>query len=193
MALDETAQLAAQLPKTPISIRLSSELAPEVARRLSQGEAPASVVRRDLQRYYAGCNDALRRLAITYTEANLLVEFLQNTTLTPELSRFLWAEVDEQLRRRAKRFPEGSAEHDQALGLIEQLRSASPFDCIAILDAVESYWCIYFRNGNDRDDALALSGLTLEHLEWEAHYDAQQERADGNAYEDRPEHDGPDQ
>lgn len=187
MAIEAKNRSATQLSRTPVSIRLSAALAPEVARRLSDQDASAVIIRRDLQRYYAGCSEALKRLNYDYQEANTLIDLLRNTTLTAENARFLWAELDEQLRR-GRNWTEGTPDYDRALELIEAIKKISPFDCIAILDAVESCWSIYSRNGQDRDDALAECGLTTEHLFWEEQRAAQEKRDTEVQYDDHPEH-----
>jgi hypothetical protein len=150
---------AATLPKTPISIRLVGELESEVAKRRYHGESPASVIRRDLGRYYAACRESLKRLRFDIHEADILVNALRSTELTAATARFLWAEVDEYLRGREASLSE--IERDHAPHLLDQLRKISPADAVAILDAVEIFWD-YEANVGDSAEAMEASGLTRD-------------------------------
>jgi hypothetical protein len=147
--------------KPPISIRLSRTLAPEIAlRQRAELDTPAGVIRRDLERYYVGCEAALRKLQFDWHDANILVDLVG--TLDASNARYLWAELDEGLRRQSRDYAEGGADHARAQALVAQLRAISPFDAIAVIDALEIYWDNYKNNGNDRTRALDISRLTTD-------------------------------
>jgi hypothetical protein len=157
--------------KNPISLRLTGELSTEVGRRLDDGLSPAGVVRRDLGRYYAACRAALKRFRFDYAEAEILVAVLSETGVDAASIRYLWAEIDELVRARPVQFPDGSERKERAGRIVEQLRSCSPLDALAILDAVEIYWNVYRANAADGEpdpsaqyNGIAACGLTSDLL-----------------------------
>jgi hypothetical protein len=151
------------LPRTPVSFRLG-DLEPEIARRKRVHEGAVATIRRDLTRYYAGARATLHRMQFDFPEADILFQTLRFAKLDASSARFLWAVVDEKVRAKKSTFVEGTQQHERALRLIEQLRSISPLDALAILDAVEIYWDHYENNGEDFAAALEASQLVNEPL-----------------------------
>ncbi|MGQ0524029.1 MAG: hypothetical protein ACT4P8_10260 [Betaproteobacteria bacterium] len=143
----------------PISLRLG-DLATEVDRRRGS-ETASGIIRRDLKRYYEACEAALRRFSFDYFEARTLVDQLSYTKLDGEAARFVWAELDEKIRR-SKWHAENKDDYDRAMALVEQLRGMTVFEGLAIIDAIDIYNRTYHENGHDVDAALDVARLTRE-------------------------------
>ena len=100
----------------------------------SQQEALMSeTARRDLERYYDMLPRSLPKFSMG--EAMLLADVLNGTIHMPYSASLLWAEVSDALQDGydAKWGVDGSA-------LVERLRKLTPFECMAIADAIERAW-----------------------------------------------------
>jgi hypothetical protein len=144
--------------RSPITLRLG-DLEAEVERRRRGGESAASVLKRDLARFYAGSRATLERLDFLAYEADVLTETLRFSKLDPSSAHFLWAEVDEKARRLYANNPDRLA---MALSVVEQIRNISSLDALAILDAVAVFREHFANNGHDAWGALEASGLSTE-------------------------------
>lgn len=145
----------------PTSIRLTGALGSEVDDRIGGpgNLGAAAIIRRDLERYYGGCYEVLRRRTnFDYVDASMLVDLLGGITFQSNTAHYLWAELEEQVRRRGWE-PE-SPDYARAATLAAQLRSFSTLDCLAVIDAIEKYEVNYHDNGQYKDRALEVSGLT---------------------------------
>ncbi len=102
----------------------------------ARGEVLGSVARRDLERAYAVLRAELDRLDLSEAEASLVCDACNGTLFDATNLRLLWAEVADAIRLDhldAKWGVDGHA-------LVERLRSLSPAQTWALVDAVERYW-----------------------------------------------------
>lgn len=135
-----------------VAFRLLGEFAPLAANlqeRVGTGVTGSihDVARRDLERYY----EMLRRNLPTFSmeEALLLVDVENGHIVMPEMVSMLWAEVQDAL-------DEGYAEkwHVDGPTLVKRLRALTPFQCMAIADAIERVWHISSTSSDDNMEAI---------------------------------------
>ncbi len=116
-----------------IQFRSSEILDRELAARSDESLSVHTVAKRDLERYY----EMLQRSLPSFTqgEAMLLVDVLNGTLHLSYSMHLIWAEVSDALK-------EGYAEKWEVDGtaLVEKLRELTPFECMAVADAVERAW-----------------------------------------------------
>lgn len=131
------------MPSPRIQFRALDEMGKEVRKRTSIPQADLSTnevealmsetARRDLERYY----DLLTRSLPKFSagEAMLLADVLNGTIHAPYSVSLLWAQVSDAVQ-------DGYAQKWQIDGsaLVERLRSLTPFECMAIADAIERAW-----------------------------------------------------
>ena len=122
--------------KAPVTFRLGS-LEPFVAQRQCSVKGPGGIARRDLERYYYLLRDSLRHVKLTPEEAHCVVMALRGHDLDAKSYRFLWAQVEQQLRANQRVFATTSCDTDL---LLQGLRALPPGTLMAILDAVDQYW-----------------------------------------------------
>lgn len=91
---------------------------------------------RDLERYYSLLAAELAGIELSEAEASLVCDALNGTLFEPHTIRLLWAEVDDAIRH------DGLAEKWGVDGpaLVERLRSLTPGQAYALVDAVERFW-----------------------------------------------------
>lgn len=94
------------------------------------------MVKRDLGRYYRVLRDSLLRLDLDRDEAFLIVEALKGARFDEGSYRYVWAEVDQQIRT------SGADERWGVRGerLVEKLRNLDPGTAMTLVDAVERFW-----------------------------------------------------
>lgn len=99
----------------------------------SMADSVSEVAKRDLDRYY----DMLARSLPTFTvaEASLICDALNGSLLQPASAPLLWAEISDAL-------DDGLAEKWGVDGpaLVARLRLLTPFQALAVEDAVERWW-----------------------------------------------------
>lgn len=126
------------------------ELAPELSARQRGEEAPGSVAKRDLARYYALLTRSLP--AFSEAEASLLVDACNGWLIEPHTAQLLWAEVADAISLDSldrKWDVDGPA-------LVERLRRLTPFEALAACDAIERFW-----RGDYSDTAAGLARVGL--------------------------------
>jgi len=118
------------MPRSPlISFRAHT---PVLAARLATAGAPTA--QRDLERYYQSLDSALREVGLSEPEWNYLRDILRGTFIDVTTAPLLWAEVEDAE-------PEyGTKWGIDPAGLSGRLRTLSPFQCLAIADAIERWW-----------------------------------------------------
>ena len=111
-----------------ISFRASS---PTLAARLAA--ADGTTAQRDLERYYQSLDAALRDIALSESEWDYLRDILNGTYIDAAAARLLWAEVEDAKPEYGQKWGIDPAD------LSGRLRTLSPFQCLAIADAVERW------------------------------------------------------
>jgi hypothetical protein len=121
-----------------IQFRAIGSLGDEIEQRYSAGGSTyatsgSEIARRDLERYY----DMLKRSLPRFSqgEAMLLCDVLNGVISMAYSVPLLWAQVSDALQ-------DGYAEKWEIDGpaLVEKLRKLTPFECMAVVDAVERVW-----------------------------------------------------
>lgn len=112
----------------------------------------SETARRDLDRYYEMLARSLPKFS--EEEAMLLADVLNGTMHMPYSVSLLWAEISDALR-------EGYAEKWSVDGpvLVEKLRKLTPFECMAVADAIERAWNSPTYQVSDMGDRLRNVGL----------------------------------
>lgn len=114
---------------------------------------------RDLERYYAVLKLTLARIpTFTESEAMLLVDSLNGYLLTPEMPHLLWANVADAIHMDGldkKWDVDGAA-------LINRLREMTPFEQLAISDAVERAWQSETYQVSNMEEKVRAVGLVKE-------------------------------
>lgn len=139
--------MAPQSP--PVSFR-NRDIEAQIATRAADGVSSGSVASRDLGRYYALLDRALRQVVLSEGEASLLCDAMNGVLHTEKDAHLFWAGIDDAIRLDrldAKWGVDGAA-------LVDKLRDLGPCAAQAIVDAVERFW----RDPN-RKDALRAVGL----------------------------------
>ena len=118
----------------PIQFR-DTEIDSCLAARAHADESPGTVARRDLTRYYAILDDAIRRLELSEPEALLICDALNGIRLDETGWRFAWATISDACR-------DGLADKWEVDGdnLVERIRSLTRAETLALVDAVERFW-----------------------------------------------------
>lgn len=134
----------------PVAFRPNSRLQTHIAERQELDRSTGLIAARDLERYY----ELLRRSLPIFTEAEafLIVDACNGWFIEPHSAPLLWAKVDECIRRNGvngEQNPNGPA-------LVARLRTLTPFEQLAIADAVERFW-----NGDHSNRAAGLRRVGL--------------------------------
>lgn len=110
-------------------------LASELEQRSEVGLSTSDIAKRDLERYYYLLKLTQAKLSFTMGEAMLLCDVMNGTINQPYSVSLIWASVSDALK-------EGYAEKWEVDGpaLVKKLRALSPFECMAVADAVEQAW-----------------------------------------------------
>lgn len=100
-------------------------------------EALSIGAKRDLGRYYRLLEAEFRELDLSDPEAAFLCEVVDPNGFEskPGSFTYLWAHVDDVVRRRRLSSPEVDT-----LALIEKLRALSAAASLALIDAIERFW-----------------------------------------------------
>lgn len=118
-----------------------------------------------LRRYFYLVRKALVGLEFTEAEARLIVDTLRGGDFVAPLIPSLWDSAVSAVRRRALD-PRHGVDRD---ALVAKLRAARPVEMVAIIDAVERYWCsLDWWSGPE--EALGMCGLTWG---WERRHPAE--------------------
>lgn len=146
---------------TPNSIKVqfyeAGPLKSDLEERVGGGltSSHSGVAKRDLERYY----EMLKRSLPTFTlgEAVLLVDVMNGHIVMPYSVSLLWAEVSDAL-------PDGYAEKWGVDGpaLVERLRKLTPFECMAVADAVERAWNSASYQVTNMEEKVRKVGLVRE-------------------------------
>src|SRR5574343_1094538 len=112
-----------------ISFRASS---PTLAARLAA--ADGTTAQRDLERYYQSLDAALRDIALSESEWNYLRDILRETFIDTNTARLLWAEVEDAEDEYGEKWGVDPTD------LSGRLRTLSPFQWLALADAIERWW-----------------------------------------------------
>jgi hypothetical protein len=151
-------------PTTPISMRLGHDLGWSVAERQFGRWSAARVMRRDLERYYAGVRRTLDRLALTRREAEIMIQVLHDPPENISGGRVLAATIEEWIEHRTL----DPALKAVAADLMAKVRGLGPMECCGVIDGVEVFWAQRAALHTEDDEALLewafdVSGLTKEH------------------------------
>lgn len=100
-------------------------------------DSKSAVAKRDLERYYyhlaAARRSALDKLGLSENEALFLCDLANGTLWEPHTAQLLWAQV-----------ADGEIEAGQwnvdAAWLAQRLRTLTPFEAMAVADALERWW-----------------------------------------------------
>mgnify|MGYP005836664335 CR=1 FL=1 len=134
----------------------AGDLLPEIearAGRLSIG----LTARRDLERYYALLDAELARLELSEAEAGLVMDALNGTLFEPHGLGQLWAEVAVAIH-----YGDLGTKHGvDTAALIDKLRSLTPGQAAAMVDAAARFW----QSPNPTGEALRRVGLVREPAE----------------------------
>jgi hypothetical protein len=147
----------------PVSLRLGELEGEILARSGDTGASFATIIKRDLNRYYELLVECRRRLWFSLPEAEAIVLALGPEVKTP--SQYIWAEVERQ-------YLENDDEPDfptyywlpndlDAAVLVEKLRKLGPAEAHAVRDAAEIYWANQGGVFSDTVDAERLVDLHL--------------------------------
>lgn len=112
-----------------ISFRASS---PTLAARLAA--ADGTTAQRDLERYYQSLDTALREISLSESEWDYLRDILNGTYIDAATARLLWAEVEDAEEEYREKWGVNPTD------LSGRLRTLSPFQCLAVVDAIERWW-----------------------------------------------------
>lgn len=114
----------------------AGEIQDDLAARSSNEQRRALTAKRDLERYYAMIKQTLAKWSLSEGEASLIVDVLNGTITEPHSAALLWAEIDDAITN------DGVAERWSVDGeeLVYNLRRASAFEALALIDAAERYW-----------------------------------------------------
>ena len=110
----------------------------QIRLRLDSEQSPGRVAARDLGRYYMLMQATLPTLGLSEGEATLICEAIDGVGLLGTHG-LIWAHIDQACRDSVIGKRHGLDEHQQA-ALVERMRSWSPVQCLACVDAVERYW-----------------------------------------------------
>jgi hypothetical protein len=126
----------------PVSLRLGDLEGDVLARAGDTGASIATIIKRDLNRYYQLLVECRRRLWFSLPEAEAIVLALGPEVKTP--SQYIWAEIERQYLENADdpEFPTYYYLPDDldAAALVERLRKLGPAEAHAVRDAAETYW-----------------------------------------------------
>jgi hypothetical protein len=114
-----------------VNFRLGVQIGDEIAVRSESGKTPDSIAKRDLDRYYI----LLSRSLPTFleSEALFICHALNDSRGNPRMIHRIWVDVCEVL--------DDSDQVDfNKIALVERLKALTPFECMAVFDAVERYW-----------------------------------------------------
>ncbi len=114
-----------------VSLRASGDLAANLDTR---GDSLSAVALRDLNRYYASLETALREINLSESEWNYLRDILNGSLLDEATARYLWAEIEDAEPERAEQW------HVDPADLAGRIRTMPMFSRLAICDAVERWW-----------------------------------------------------
>lgn len=135
----------------PIAFR-DREVEDQLRQRASAGRSPAQVAARDLARYYALLHRSLP--AFSAPDASLIVDACNGWFVEPHSAPLLWAEVADAISLDgldAKWGVDGPA-------LVARLRALTPFEALAVCDAIERAWK-HLGAGEDIAATLRAIGL----------------------------------
>lgn len=114
-----------------LSLRASGDLTPALS---SRGDSLSATALRDLRRYYAAIDSALREVSLSEAEWNFLRDILNGSLLDETTAQYLWSEV-------ADADPEFASKWGiDADDLAGRIRTMPLFSRLAICDAVERWW-----------------------------------------------------
>lgn len=123
-----------------VQFRATGLLANEVEQRSEVGKPVSEVGRRDLERYYYLLKLTLAKLSFTTGEAMLLCDVMNGSIVEPYSASLLWASVSDGVDEgRTEYWKQYHPELDGAK-LIAKLKRLTPFECMAVADAVERAW-----------------------------------------------------
>lgn len=131
------------VPGVPQVAFRPSDLLKELGVRLTRRErSPGAIAKRDLTRYYKLLGSTLAALDLREDEAGLLTEAAAGLRDIDEparsvVHRYLWAEVADTIRAGGLGAKWQVSDTD---ALVERIRSLSPVEQTALLDALERYW-----------------------------------------------------
>ncbi len=95
-----------------------------------RGGQDVATVRRCLERYFHALRAELAGVDLTEAEASLVVDACNGVLFEGHSIPLLWAEVDNTIRRDGVDSP----------GLVEELRSLTYTQALAVVDAAARYW-----------------------------------------------------
>lgn len=132
--------------KSRTTITLSEELEERLAER---GSCRSGVIERDLNRLYCLLEKSLIEIDLNIQEACSIVDALNGTAFDPWSIPLLWANIEDAIALEKldnKWGIDGKA-------LVEKLKSLTPFQCLAIIDAAERFWSEPYREA-DMEEAV---------------------------------------
>jgi hypothetical protein len=119
---------------------INKSLANDLEQRSEVGKSASDIAERDLERYYYMLKFALAKLPFSMGEAMLLCDVMNGTIIEPYSASLLWASVSDGVDEgRAEYWKQYHPELDGAK-LIAKLKALSPFECMAVADAIERAW-----------------------------------------------------
>lgn len=137
-----------------IQFRPDEQLTAELQARAGETMAPSPglVAQRDLGRYYA----LLKRSLPTFSleDAMVLVNALNGLITMPETAHLLWAQVED--------FLIDSGVDSAPMPLVERLRKLTPFEALAVADAVERAWNSETYRIDNMEERIRKVGLVKE-------------------------------
>jgi hypothetical protein len=138
-----------------VMFRVNKKLETFLKERIEGKQPLDQVVRRDLERYY----ELLQRSLPTFSmsEARLICNALNGNIIRPESVHLIWAEVSDTLE-------EGIIDEDGVDGpaLVKRLRALTPFECMAVADAVERVWNSPTYQVEDLEGRVRQTGLITD-------------------------------
>ncbi len=142
------------MPGPQIQFRAVGPLTDELESRSEVGKPASEVARRDLGRYYVLLARSLPQF--TLEEAMLLVNALNGHLTMPETAHLLWAEVEGFV---VSQLGDEDSYPNKWDSLILRLKKLTPFEQLAVADAVERAWNASAYHLSDMSERLLAVGL----------------------------------
>lgn len=151
---DKSKELEVKYPR--INFRLGTHLAEALSSR-QVNDSLDLTAKRDLERYY----DMLQRSLPHFSmgEALLMCDVFNGTIHMPYSVSLLWASVSDSIEGGQGEYWQ---EHYPSLdvpALVERLRKLTPFECMAVADAIERAWNSPEYRINNMEERVVAVGL----------------------------------
>lgn len=123
------------MAKKTVGVYLSEQIDNEITQR---GDNRSHTINRDLERLYTMYRRAIREIPLSVKEACLITDAMNGTLMDGNTAQLLWASIEDAISL------EGLAAKWEVDGpaLVEKLRGLNAFQCMALCDTAERFWCL---------------------------------------------------